>query len=134
MSVNDHQTFHLYRIGVVCYKNISQAPDWLFNIHLVTVWAWLYTLLLNLEIFVLHLSRAYPTYTVATLLQECILYESNIFLGVDVKSLQICPTVCNTVDCSPPGSRVHDSLVKNTGVGCYFLLQGILRILVVNLN
>ena len=33
---------------------------------------------------------------------------------------------CNPVDCSPPGSSVHgDSLGKNTGVGCHFLLQGI---------
>jgi len=30
------------------------------------------------------------------------------------------------MDCSPPGSSVHgDSLGKNTGVGCHFLLQGI---------
>ena len=30
------------------------------------------------------------------------------------------------MDCSPPGSSVHgDSLGKNTGVGCQFLLQGI---------
>ena len=31
------------------------------------------------------------------------------------------------MDCSPPGPSVHgDSLGKNTGLGCYFLLQGIL--------
>ena len=30
------------------------------------------------------------------------------------------------MDCSPPGSSVHgDSPGKNTGMGCYFLLQGI---------
>ena len=39
---------------------------------------------------------------------------------------QLCPTLCNPMDCSPPGSSVHgDSLCKNTGVGCYALLQGI---------
>ena len=39
---------------------------------------------------------------------------------------QSCPTLCDTMDCSPPGSSVHgDSLSKNTGVGCPFLLQGI---------
>ena len=37
-----------------------------------------------------------------------------------------CPTLCNTVDCSPPGSSLHgDSPGKNTGVGCHALLQGI---------
>ena len=39
---------------------------------------------------------------------------------------QSCPTLCNTMDCSPPGSSVHeDSPGKNTGVGCHALLQGI---------
>ena len=40
--------------------------------------------------------------------------------------VQPCPTLCDPVDCSPPGSSVHgDSPGKNTGVGCYSLLQGI---------
>ena len=35
-------------------------------------------------------------------------------------------TLCNTMDCSPPGSSVHgDSPGKNTGVGCHALFQGI---------
>ena len=39
---------------------------------------------------------------------------------------QSCPTFCNPMDCSPPGSSVHgDSPGKNTGVGCHFLVQGI---------
>ena len=39
---------------------------------------------------------------------------------------QSCPTLCDPMDCSPPGSSVHeDSPGKNTGVGCHFLLQGI---------
>ena len=34
------------------------------------------------------------------------------------KLLQSCPTFCNTMDCSPPGSSVHgDSPSENTGVG-----------------
>ena len=39
---------------------------------------------------------------------------------------QLGPTLCNPMDCSPPGSFVHgDSLSKNIGVGCHALLQGI---------
>ena len=39
---------------------------------------------------------------------------------------QLCPILCNSRDCSPPGSSVHgDSPGKNTGVGCHALLQGI---------
>ena len=38
----------------------------------------------------------------------------------------MCPTLCDPLDCSPPGSSVHgDSPGKNTGVGCHALLQGI---------
>ena len=39
------------------------------------------------------------------------------------KSLQSCPTLCNPIDSSPPGSSVPGSPGKNTGVGCHFLLQ-----------
>ena len=39
---------------------------------------------------------------------------------------QSCPTLCDPMDCSPPGSSVHgDSPGKNTGVGCHALLQRI---------
>ena len=40
------------------------------------------------------------------------------------KSLQLCLTLCNPIDGSPPGSPgPWDSPGKNTGVGCHFLLQ-----------
>ena len=43
-----------------------------------------------------------------------------------VKSHQSCMTLCNPMDCSPPGSSVHgDFPGKNTAVGCHALLQGI---------
>ena len=39
---------------------------------------------------------------------------------------QSCSTLCDPVDCSPPGTSVHgDSLGKNIGVGSLSLLQGI---------
>ena len=39
-----------------------------------------------------------------------------------VSVTQLCLTLCDPMDCSPPGSSVHG---KNTGVGCHSLLQGI---------
>ena len=39
------------------------------------------------------------------------------------KSRQLCPTLCDPIDGSPPGSHPWDSPGKNTGVGCHFLLQ-----------
>ena len=42
------------------------------------------------------------------------------------KSLQLCLTLCDPIDGSPPGPpppRPWDSPGKNTGAGCHFLLQ-----------
>ena len=40
--------------------------------------------------------------------------------------IQLSPTLCNPMDCSPPGSSVQgDSPGKKTGVGCHVLFQGI---------
>ena len=50
-----------------------------------------------------------------------ILHSETLCLGA-----QSCPTLCDPVDYSPPGSSVHgDSPAKNTGLGCHALLQGI---------
>ena len=39
---------------------------------------------------------------------------------------QSCPTPCDRMHCSPPGSSIcRDSPGKNTGVACHALLQGI---------
>ena len=39
---------------------------------------------------------------------------------------QSCLTLCDPMDCSPPGSPVHGySSGKNTGVDCHALLQGV---------
>ena len=48
----------------------------------------------------------------------------NIFYSV----AQLCLTLCNPMDYSPPGSSVHgDSPGKNTGVGCHALHQRIFQ-------
>ena len=45
------------------------------------------------------------------------------------QSLQSCLTLCNPMDCSPPGSSVHgDSPGSNIGVGSHALPQGIFLI------
>ena len=46
------------------------------------------------------------------------------YIYIYAKSLQSCPTLCDPIDGSPPGSpNPWDSPGKNTGVGCHFLLQ-----------
>ena len=48
---------------------------------------------------------------------------------------QLCPTLCNPMDCNLPGSSVHaESPGKNTGVGCHAVLQGIFPTQVLNLG
>ena len=45
---------------------------------------------------------------------------------VHARSLELCLTLWDLIDCSLPDSSVHgDSPGKNTGVGCHALLQGI---------
>ena len=42
---------------------------------------------------------------------------------------QLCLTLCDPMDCGPPGSSVHgDFPGKNTRVGCHALLQGLFPI------
>ena len=39
---------------------------------------------------------------------------------------QLCPTLCDPMDCSLPGSSIHGKFHGcGIGVGCHFLLQGI---------
>ena len=48
------------------------------------------------------------------------------YLCVCVLSCSVVPDSCDPIDCSPPGSLCpRDSPVKDTGVGCHFLLQRI---------
>ena len=48
--------------------------------------------------------------------------------------VQSCPTLCNPMDCSLPGSSVHgDSPGKNTGVGCHALFHVSKKVSVSNL-
>ena len=60
----------------------------------------------------------------------CLLHQQVGFLSlappVPCLVAQSCLTLCDPMDCSPPGSSVDgDSPGKNTGVGCHALLQGI---------
>ena len=51
---------------------------------------------------------------------------SSPLLCIHAKSLQLCLTLCDPVDCSLPGSSIHGILqARITGVGCHALLQEI---------
>ena len=60
----------------------------------------------------LHISSAQPSPSL----------HSSLLCTAAAKSRQSCPTLCDPIDGSPPGSRPWDSPGKNTGVGCHFLI------------
>ena len=52
--------------------------------------------------------------------------EMSILTHLPAKLLQLCPTLCDPMDCSLPGSSVHGILqARILGVGCHALLQAI---------
>ena len=56
--------------------------------------------------------------------------HQTLCMCVCAQSLQLCPNLCDPLDCSPPGCSVHgDSPGRNTGVGSHALLQGIFQTL-----
>ena len=51
-----------------------------------------------------------------------------MYLYMCAKLLQSCMTLCDPMDCSPPGSSVHGaSLGNNTGMDYHALPQGIFK-------
>ena len=50
-------------------------------------------------------------------------YQS-VVSKVKVLVAQSCPALCDSTDCSPPGSSVRGVPGKNTGVGSHSLIQG----------
>ena len=64
--------------------------------------------------------------TPSILRNTIMLWLNHSYAAAAAKSLQSCPTLCNPIDGSPPGSPVPGILqarTLNTGVGCHFLLQ-----------
>ena len=49
---------------------------------------------------------------------------TDLIYGVPAKSLQSCPTICNPMNCSPPGSSVHIILqaISQNKNYCIFIL------------
>ena len=57
-------------------------------------------------------------------------FHCSIIISILYNKLpQLYSTLCDPVDCSPPGSSVHGDSAgkKNTGVGCHAFLQGIFQ-------
>ena len=51
--------------------------------------------------------------------------QSIIFVHMLIVHKEWCPTLCNPMDCCPPGSSVHGIPQVRRRVGCHAFLQGI---------
>ena len=74
------------------------------------------------------LSRSWRSFLYSSSVYSCHLFliSSAFVAAAAAKSLQSCPTLCNPIDGSPPGSSLHGIFPgKNTGAYCHFFLQGI---------
>ena len=75
---------------------------------------------------VAHQSLSVHGISQARILEWVVISFSNRYNAVCLVA-QSCLTLCDPMDCSPPGSSVcGDSPGKNTGVDCHALLKGIL--------
>ena len=54
-----------------------------------------------------------------------LLINAYIHLYILCSVAQSCPTLCDSMDCGPPGSSVHGDSPGEDTVGCHALLQGI---------
>jgi len=57
--------------------------------------------------------------------QTVLVTTGQFWIKVKVKVAQFCPTLCDPMDCSLPGSCLWNSPGKYNGVDCHSLLQGI---------
>ena len=60
-------------------------------------------------------------------LTEIVIYRVDEFEHIILNMLvtQLCPTLCDPLDCSPPGFSAHGFSRQETGVGSHSLLQEI---------
>ena len=79
--------------------------------------SWKTLLLFNLILFYLQMDMR------RSLCNKNYLLFKRIVVAAAAQSL--CPTVCDPMDCSTPGSSVHGIFQARILVGCHFLLQGI---------
>ena len=81
---------------------------------------WIMVLLVWMRTVTMFLTSWYPDlYKVPSRTESRLVFLVNVCVCVCTQS---CVTLCNPRDCGPPGLHFPG---KNTGVGCYFLLQGI---------
>ena len=135
--VKDRETWHAAVLGVA--KSRTRLNEWTTTNHVNYYLIWLTWNILNrIQVWLKSLIRSsaegkgYPLqYSGLENSMDCIVHgvtKSRTGLSSFHFHLvtHLCLTLCDPVDCIPPGSSVHgDSPSQNTEVGCHAHLQGI---------
>ena len=103
--------------------------------------SWMITQLIGgrtrIQTLALYIASVTPTYDFCSRQPAWFVSTTHVGLESESEVAQSCPTLCDPMDCSLPGSSVHgifqarvllcpwDFPGKSTGVDCHFLLQGI---------
>ena len=97
--------------------NKCQLPC-LFSLHVIPLWSRRFCEFLSSPTLCDSMDCSLPGFSVHGI------YQARI-LAAAAKSLQSCPTLCDPIHRWQPTRLPHpwDSLAKNTGVGCHFLLR-----------
>ena len=96
-----------------------------------TIWLvmdWIQEIMFLIRIFFFHFEFRYYIDVVVFPWRRIFILKNYILSPLKMKVLvtRSYLTVCNPMDCSPPGSSIHGiSQAKKIGVGCHCLLQGI---------
>ena len=120
-SVRCQVLFIFMNSMLIFHSFTSYFPAWSVSYKRDTLkcpsWLWICPFLLEaLSIFVLCNLRHFKIFWVEYISLGLVLFPSEIFLlllcGMHMcaKSLQLCLTLCDPIDCSPPGSSVHGIL------------------------
>ena len=107
VNVNTHTTLKMCKVFNLP-NVINLRSKWILNLFLS------YRQLRSIFLYMLNI-----VYTLPKLLLIS-------FTNKYAQPLQLCLTLCDPMDCSPPGSSVHeDSPGKNIRVGCHAPLRGL---------
>ena len=117
-----------------CHFILVFIPTWTSKAYYNTSsiqWTDLWKILSQETIFPKILSAEYKQDTIKHCVQCATIYG----FKCGCAHTQSCPTLCDIMDCSPPGSSAHgDSPGRDTRVGCHFLLQRIFQTQGLNLS
>ena len=107
-----------HRASDLSFRYHTANSHWLSRLYIV-----IYIFSATLSTKLQFLRSQIKLFILCSLNTDCELTVST--MCVHAKSLQLCPTLCDLMDCSPLCSPPWDSPGKNSGVGCHALLQGI---------